>query len=155
MRRRDKSELSFIPPYSGMGMTTEEIEPLHKFSDCMASQSRSEEDKQLAVWAVKEGWLRKSRSEALQVITEGLVRRMSKERHDQLQKKKPEVMRMEPSLAEESIDSLIEEEYQKGMPAIHDIAATRANEQLNRFLAHDKVMLSSCGYAAADNTIFQ
>lgn len=151
----DNAPLAFVPPENGSVITTEETEPLHKLADCMANASQSDEDKQLAVWAVSSDWLHKTRAEAVQFVTDGLAQRMGKERHDQLENKKPDLMRMAPSLSSERIDELIEAEYQNGMSELNNMAATKANEQVTSFIENDKNMLETCGYATGDMPIFQ
>lgn len=151
----NNAPLAFVPPENGSTTTTEETEPLHKLADCMASVSQSDEDKQLAVWAVSSDWLHKTREGAIQFVTNGLAQRMAKERHDQLESKKSDLMRMAPSLSSDRIDELIEAEYQNGMSDLNNMAATKANEQVTSFIEDDKDLLETCGYATSDMAIFQ
>jgi hypothetical protein len=151
----DSSALSIDPPPGGSSSTTEETEPLHKLADCMATSSVAQGDKQLAIWAVKEDLLSKSRADALQFITAGLVGQMSQERRDQLNAKKPEAEQLARDLSEQEIDAAIDTEFQNSLVGIRQLAATKANQQLTSLIEHDREMLSSCGYSVADKPLFQ
>jgi hypothetical protein len=59
--------------------------------------------------------LNKSRDQARRFLTDSLVKRASKERHDDLERQKPQLMGMAPDLTSEAIDERIEVEYQNGM----------------------------------------
>lgn len=153
----DSSKLSFAPLNGSAVTATEETEPLHKLVDCMASWtvSVSDSDKQLAVWAVKDKLLSKSRRDALEFVTTGIAQRMILERRAQLEKKKTELIHMKPSLDEGLIDGQIEAEIQNGKPALNEIATAKATEQITSFIDHARDMISSCGYPAASYAIFQ
>jgi hypothetical protein len=121
----------------------------------MASAPQSDADKQLAVWAVTSEMLHKTPEEVLRFVADGLAQQMAKERHDQLdQEKKPEIKRTHPSLSDDLINKLIAAEYEEGMPELRKIANTKAGEQMDSFLGHDKELLISCGFASSDMPIF-
>lgn len=105
---------SFLPQ-GGSVTTTEETEPLHKLANCMASASKSDADKQLAVWAVSSDWLHKTRYEAVQLVTNGLADQMAKKRRNELERKKPHIAGKSPHLSSADIDELIEKEYQESL----------------------------------------
>lgn len=151
----DRSDLSAEAPQDGGSITTEEMEPLQRLADCMASSSLTQADKQLAVWAVKDDLLSKSKDEALAFITNGLVDRMKKERREQLDGKRAQLKEMAPDLGEDDITRAIETEFENGMPELREIAAQKATEQLNSLIADDQAMLSSCGYQASEKPLFQ
>jgi hypothetical protein len=144
----DASVLSFVPP-------NEETEPFHKLADCIQSQSVSVNDKQLAVWAVKQDWLSKSQNEVLRFVTDGIVEEMSRERHEVLRRKMLELQGVTRLLSEEYLKAAIEKDFQNGMPECRDVAARQASGQLASFLKHGKDILSSCGYATENNSLFQ
>lgn len=137
------------------GITTEEMEQLHKLTDCMTSYSLSPDDRQLAVWAVGEDLLSKTRPYALDLITSGLIDRMSKERRDQLEAKRPQLQEMGHDLSDGQISEILDAEYQNGMPQLRRVAAEKANEQLTSIIDHDKDMLNACGYQTAHKTLLQ
>ena len=146
--------VSLSPPTGGY-VSTEETEPLHKLVTCLASEDLPQSDKQLAVWAVSENLMDKSRDEAIDIISRGLAERMGVERREQLVARKPELMQKAPNLSSERIDQLIEAELADGASELQSAADRKAQEQVANFVDHDKYAMQKCGYPVATLQIFQ
>jgi hypothetical protein len=149
-----KVSLSFSPGPGDSRATTEETEPLHKLADCMAGMSGSDDDKQVAVWAVKDDLLHKSGSEAIGFLTRQFEASIARELQAKVARARESIARLAKHLSAADLDAQIADSMQEEAAANQVEAARLARKQLDSLL-HHRELLTSCGYAAADLPIFQ
>lgn len=149
-----KTSLSFSPGSGDSRATKEETEPLHKLADCMASMSRSDDDKQVAVWAVKDDLLHKSSQEALGFLSRGFEEQIGREFRAKVDRARASIAQEARDLSAAEVDAQIADTMRAEEAANRIEAARLARNQLDSLL-HHRDLLTSCGYAEADLPIFR
>ena len=137
-------QLSPVASLGDDGTTTEETEPLHKLVDCMSDAPQDET--QIAVWAVNQDLLHKTREEAIGAIRDGLLEEMKTERRDQLEAKRPELMQGKVHLTEDRLTALLDQEFMEDQPELQRMADEQAHAQVEKLIARDRDQLARCGY---------
>jgi len=149
-----KTQLSFSPGPGDSRSTSEETEPLHKLADCMSRLSGSDEDKQVAVWAVKADLLHRSSQEALELLSRGFADQIAREFRAKVDQARASIAREARDLPAAEVDAQIAEAMRAEEAANRIEAARLARKQLDSLL-HHRDLLTSCGYAEADLPIFR
>lgn len=149
-----KTQLSLSPGPGDSRSTTEETEPLHKLADCMSRLSGSDEDKQVAVWAVKDDLLHRSSQEALELLSRGFEEQIAREFRAKVDQARASIAREARDLPAAEVDAQIAEAMRAEEAANRIEAARLARKQLDSLL-HHRDLLTSCGYAEADMPIFR
>jgi hypothetical protein len=146
--------LAFVPGPGDRTATTEETEPLHKLAECMAGKAASEEDKQLAVWAVKDDLLHKSPQDALDFLARGLEEQVTRELRAKVERARASIAQEVKHLSAADLDAQIAETVQAEQAANRRRGEQLARNQLDH-LRRDRDLLTSCGYAADDLPLFR
>jgi hypothetical protein len=146
--------LAFVPGPGDSGVTTEESEPLHKLAACLAGKAASDEDKQLAVWAVKDDLLHRSPQEALEVLGRGFEQQLNREFRAKVARARASIAQEVKRLSAADLDAQIEETMRSEQAADRRRAEQLARTQLDH-LRHDRDLLTSCGYPADDLPLFR
>jgi hypothetical protein len=139
--------LSLSPGPGDSLATTQETEPLHKLADCMAGMSGSDDDKQLAVWAVKDDLLHRSPADALGFLGRRFEESIARELRAKVERAREAIAREAKHLSADEIDAQIAESLRGEEAANRTEAARLARNQLDSLLQH-RELLTSCGYAA-------
>jgi hypothetical protein len=148
------TSLSLSPGPGDRRSTIEETEPLHKLADCMASLSRSDDDKQVAIWAVKDDLLHKSSQDALAFLGRGFEDQIAREFRAKVDLARASIAQEARDLSAAEVDAQIADTMRAEEAANRTEAARLARTQLDSLLLH-RDLLTSCGYAEADMPIFR
>jgi hypothetical protein len=145
--------LSLAPGAGDTFATTEETEPLHKLADCMAGRSGSDDDKQLAVWAIKDDLLHKSPHDALGFLSRQFEESIARDFRTRVEQARASIAHEAKHLSAAEIDAQIADAIRAEEAANRKEAARLAQKQLDSLL-HHRELLTSCGYAT-DLPLFQ
>jgi hypothetical protein len=148
------TSLSFSPGSDDRRSTTEETEPLHKLADCMASLPGSDEDKQVAIWAVKDDLLHRSPEQALGFLSRGFEEQIARELRAKVDRARASIAREARELSPAEVDAQIADAMRSEEAANRIEAARLARKQLDSLLQH-RDLLTSCGHADVDMPIFR
>src|SRR5262249_25480121 len=125
----------------------------HKLADCMAGMSGSDEDKQLAVWAVKDDLLHKPPRDALGFLGRQFEESIARDFRAKVEQARDSIAHEAKHLSAGEIDAQIADAIRGEEVANRREAARLARKQLDSLLRH-RELLTSCGYAA-DLPLFQ
>lgn len=136
-------------------VTEEETEPLHKLAACLEDSSLSNDDRQVAVWAVHDGLLTMTRDNALARLAQGFEQQLTREFTAKVERTRPAIVAASPHLTADEIDDQIQAAVNEQTLANRDEAQRLAERQLANLVQHDREMLSSCGFDPNQSPLFQ
>ena len=146
-----RSSLDYISDQGGVSW--EQLEPLHKLADCLAQQTESRTDRQLAVWMLADDRVQQS-YEQVKIDLRNQFRsqaetRLRTEAGGELRDK---LRRQFPSLSEDRLRQEIDYYMDHNLEKRVD---EEAETQLKEFLERARPLLERCGNKPTEMRFFQ
>lgn len=155
-----KSELAVAtsPSFSGGGgVSSEELEPLHKLADCLAKENAERGDRELAVWMLADERTQKSYDEVMDQLRSQYRQQAETKLGEQLSGEIRDKLRQQwPTLSEERLQQEIN--YYKSNTLEKRIAEQseqKATKEIRNFVRAAKPLLEHCGNKTAEMRFFQ
>jgi len=141
----------------GGGVSSEELEPLHKLADCLAQENAERSDRELAVWMLADEHTQKSYDEVMDQLRSQYKQQAETKMREQLSGEIHDKLRQQwPTLSEERLQQEID--YYKSNTLEKRIAEQseqKATEEIRNFVQRAKPLLEHCGNKTAEMRFFQ
>lgn len=155
-----QSELAVAtsPSFSGGGgVSSEELEPLHKLADCLAQENAGRSDRELAVWMLADERTKKSYDEVMDQLRSQFRQQAETKMREQLSGEIRDKLRQQwPTLSEERLQQEIDYYRNNTLEKrITEQSEQKAAEEIRNFVRVAKPLLEHCGNKTAEMRFFQ